>query len=138
MDMLKLIKQAGIQAVEQSAPATVMFGVVKQVNPLVITVEQHLDIPAEFLLLTDNVRDHWVDMTVDHFTENDAYLDTTHSHSKQEPFAGEDSFDSTHKHAYKGRKPFLVHYGLKVGEQVVLVRVQGGQKFVVWNRVVKA
>lgn len=138
MDMLKLIKQAGVQAVEQGSPAAVMLGVVKQVNPLVITIEQQLDIPAEFLLLTDHVREHWVDMTVDHFTENDNYLDTTHSHSRVPPQAGEDDFDSTHKHAYKGRKPFLLHYGLQVGEQVILVRIQGGQRFVVWNRVVKA
>lgn len=138
MDMLKLIKQAGMQAVEQSAPAAVQLGTVRQINPLIITVEQHLDIPAEFLLLTDNVRDHWVDTTVDHFTENDAYLDTTHAHTRNPPEAGEDSFDSTHKHAYKGRKPFLVHYGLQVGEQVILLRVQGGQKFIVLNRVVSA
>lgn len=138
MDMLKLIKQAGTRAVEQGVPAAVMPGVVKQVNPLIITVEQHLDIPAEFLLLTDNVRDHWVDMTVDHFTVNDNYLNTSHAHSKNPPEAGEDDFDSTHKHAYKGRKPFLVHKGLSVGEHVVLIRAQGGQRFIVLNRVVSA
>lgn len=125
MDMLKLIKQAGIQAMEQSAPTAVMLGVVKQVNPLVITVEQHLDIPAEFLLLTDNVRDFETDMTVNHVTE------------EQAGGFGDEAFAS-HSHAYTGKKSFMVHRGLLVGDQVVLLRAQGGQKFIVLNRVVKA
>ena len=124
-DLLKLIKKAGLEAMNQSAPAAIMLGVVKQVNPLVITVEQRLDIPAEFLLLTDNVRDFSVDMTVDHVTENTS------------GGSGPEAFES-HNHAYKGRKTFIVHQGLQVGDMVTLIRAQGGQKFVVLNRVVNA
>ena len=43
--------------------------------------------------------------------------------------------DLTHKHSYKGRKKFTVHNALKKGEKVVMIKLQGGQKFVVLDRV---
>jgi glycyl-tRNA synthetase (class II) len=130
MDMLKLIKQAGIQAVEQSAPAAIMLGVVKQVNPLVITVEQHLDIPAEFLLLTDNVRDYQTKISFD----NSGIKNIVKNYSMSDE-AGTD-----YKLTFQApvQNEITVYNGLRVGEQVLLIRAQGGQKFIVLNRVVKA
>ncbi|MFR0872551.1 MAG: DUF2577 family protein [Oscillospiraceae bacterium] len=48
--------------------------------------------------------------------------------------SGDASFAS-HKHAYKGKKAFKVHLGLKAGEQVLLLRTDGGQKFIIIDRV---
>lgn len=42
--------------------------------------------------------------------------------------------DVSHSHSYSGRKKFTVHNGLKKGEKVILIRMQGGQKFVVLDR----
>ncbi|HWQ76941.1 MAG TPA: DUF2577 domain-containing protein [Syntrophomonas sp.] len=103
MELLKQIKKAGVQAVEQGAPAAFLFGVIKQADPLVITIEQRLDISAEFLLLADNARDYQVVMT-----------------DGMEP------------------KIYTIKQGLQAGEQVILLRAQGGQKFIVLNRVVSA
>ena len=41
-----------------------------------------------------------------------------------------------HRHEYAGRKQFTVHNALAVGEEVVMIRMQGGQKFLVMDRVV--
>lgn len=73
-------------------------------------------------ILTNAVRDYTVYMTVDHQTENTA------------GGSGDASFAS-HKHAYKGKKAFKVHLGLKAGEQVLLLRTDGGQKFIIIDRV---
>ena len=70
LDLLEIIKQAGIEAMEASKPVKVMFGEVKSVKPLMIMVEQKLPLTEEFLILTYAVKDHWRDMTVDHLTEN--------------------------------------------------------------------
>ena len=35
----------------------------------------------------------------------------------------------------KGKKAFKVHLGLKAGEQVLLLRTDGGQKFIIIDRV---
>lgn len=73
-------------------------------------------------MATNAVRDYTVYMTVDHQTENTA------------GGSGDASFAS-HKHAYKGKKAFKVHLGLKAGEQVLLLRTDGGQKFIIIDRV---
>jgi len=129
--LIEIIKQAAVEAVTASSPCAVLLGEVVSASPLKVRVEQRLTLEAPHLILSTLVQDFEVDMTVDHFTENDAFLDTTHSH----PLTGAANFDSTHKHAYSGRKKFLVHLGLKVGETVMLVQVQGGQKFIVLDRV---
>lgn len=40
-----------------------------------------------------------------------------------------------HAHDYKGRKKVLLHYGLNQGESVLLIRMQGGQKYLVLDRI---
>ena len=125
LDLLEIIKQAGIEAMEASKPVKVMFGEVKSVKPLMIMVEQKLPLTEEFLILTYAVKDHWRDMTVDHLTENASG-------------GSGDSAYASHNHAYKGRKKFLIHNDLMVGEHVLLLSMQGGQKFIVLDRVVTA
>lgn len=120
-NLVQLIAQIANEATDASKPSAVMFGEVTAVNPLVITVDQKLPLTEDFLILTDAVRDHWRDMTVDHLTENSAG-------------GGGHASYASHNHQYLGRKPFLIHNDLVVGEFVVLLRVQGGQKFVVLDR----
>lgn len=81
------------------------------VSPLKVQVDQKLELTAAQLILTNAVRDYTVYMTVDHQTENTA------------GGSGDASFAS-HKHAYKGKKAFKVHLGLKAGEQVLLLRTR--------------
>lgn len=130
-NLIEIIKQAAVEAVTASNPCRVLLGEVISTAPLKVRVEQRLTLEAPHLILSTLVQNFEVDMTVEHFTENDSFLDTTHSH----PFTGSARFDSAHGHAYKGRKKFLVHLGLKVGETVMLVQAQGGQKYIVLDRV---
>ena len=44
-------------------------------------------------------------------------------------------FDSTHYHAYQGRKKIKIYMGLKVGETVILLKKQGGQRRLVIDRI---
>lgn len=120
--MINLIKQASLEATEAGKPVKIVFGEVISANPLQIRVEQKLELPAEFFVLTRAVTDHYVDMSVSHVTENRA------------GGTGYAEFQS-HNHDYTGRKKFMVHNGLQVGEQVILLQVQGGQKYVVLDRV---
>lgn len=131
-NIVELMKKAAVEAVNETKPTGVVFGTVVGVTPLKINVEQKLNLEAAHLLLTDNVRDYTVEMTVEHFTEADDDLKTSHSH----PDAGVASFDSTHRHAYRGRKKYTVHNGLKTGEEVILLQLPGGQKYIVLDRLV--
>ncbi len=121
MNLVEIIKQIAGEAVEASKPVTVTYGEVVKANPLEINIEQKLTLPAEFFVLTKAVTDHYVDMTVNHTTEERA------GGSSAAAFA-------SHNHDYQGRKKFLVHNGLLAGEKVILLRVQGGQQYIVLDR----
>lgn len=122
-DLVSLLKQAAIEVVEAAKPVKVMFGEVKTINPLQIMVEQKLPLTEEFLILTEAVKDHEHEITViDWQTENASG-------------GGGDSAYAAHAHQIVGRKRIILHNALQVGEKVMLLAMQGGQKFIVVDRV---
>ena len=121
-DMVQLVKKAAVEAMEQSKPVHLVFGEVVSVSPLKIQVSAKSIYTEKMLILTRNVTDFEVDMTVSHVTENRA------------GGSGDPAFAS-HNHDYKGKKKFKVHNALIVGDEVVLGRVQGGKRFVVLDRI---
>lgn len=121
-ELVQVIKQIAVEASEASKPTGITYGEVVKINPLEINIEQKLTLPAEFFKLTKAVTDHYVDITVNHVTENRA------------GGSGDPAYES-HNHDYQGRKKFLVHNGLQVGETVILLQVQGGQRYIVLDRV---
>lgn len=138
--LLNLIKQASTSVIESEKPAAICFGTVISVSPLKIRVEQKLTLGENQLVLTKAVTDHWVDIEVSHYTVNDAFMNGKHKHEIYDTYTGggdcdTGDLDTTHKHAYKGRKKITIYNGLLVGEKVLLLRVQGGQQYVVLDRV---
>lgn len=129
--LLNTIKAIASQVNQDAKPAGLIIGTVTAIDPLQIQINQSLIIDQDFLILTHNVTDHYVDVSVSHYTVNDAFLNTTHAHPK----AGTNSFDSHHKHAYQGKKKIMLHYALQVGEKVLLLQDQGGQMFIVLDRI---
>ena len=116
------IKRAAIEAVRAEKPFAFVLGTVTSTSPLKIKVDQKLELTAAQLILTNAVRDFTVHMTVDHQTESAS------------GGSGDASFAS-HKHAYKGTKAYRVHLALKAGEKVIMLRTDGGQKYVILDRV---
>ena len=110
MNLLQVIKQAAMEAVEASDPSDFIFGTVKSAEPLTITIDQKLELTSGFLLLTSNVRDYELKITVDMTTDDD-------------------------EHNVSGEQTITVHNGLKAGEKVVLIKQKGGQKFIVLDRI---
>lgn len=149
VELVKTIKRAAIEAVESEKPVEVCFGVVTSASPLKILVEQKMTLGSAQLVLCRNVTDHTVEMTVNHYTENALNM-YSHSHNYSgstensgEPehnhlYSGQtesNNKDFAHNHAYKGRKKFTVHNGLVVGDEVILLRQQGGQKYIVVDKI---
>lgn len=121
--LLRVIQEVAQNSVESSRPVKVLFGKVTSVAPLEITVEfQQKRLSEAFLVLTRNVTDHEIQMEVNHQVE------------KMSGGAKDPSFQS-HIHQYKGVKPFKVLNALKVGEKVILLQVQGGQQYIVLDRI---
>lgn len=120
-ELVGTLKRAAVEAVEAGKPANVYFGEVVGVSPLKISVEQKLILGEKQLLLSRNVTDFETEVSIGWQTENKG------------GGSGESAYAS-HNHAVQGMKKITVHNGLVAGDKVILLRQQGGQKFVVWDR----
>lgn len=117
-----LIKNMAVNAVDATVPVTILTGKVISEAPLQIALDSKMIIPEERIKLTKNTSDWTAEISVDHITEN------------KYGGGGYALFES-HNHEYKGRKKFLIHNALKVGDEVWLIRETGGQRFIAMDRV---
>lgn len=122
--IVQIIKETAVNAVNASNPVSFTFGTVIKENPLEIKIDNNLILKQEdgVLKLARNVTDYEVEMTMQWTTENTS------------GGSGESSFES-HNHGIRGKKKVTIHQGLKLNEKVILVKIQGGQSYLVWDRV---
>ncbi|WP_342473232.1 DUF2577 domain-containing protein [Metasolibacillus sp. FSL H7-0170] len=120
-DIVRALRQLVLDAVNAQKLATIVYGTVISTSPLKVQVDQKLTLEQENLKLTRDVMDHEIEMTVDHLTEN------------RSGGSGDAEFAS-HNHEYKGRKKFLIHNGLVVGDKVTMIRAQGGQQYIILDK----
>lgn len=125
------VKKAAMDAYKASDPAGLFFGTVTSASPLAITIDQNQILEEDALILSSLVQDITVDATMDHTTGS-----YTHTHSISDTYSGGGTASSdTHTHSYSGRKSFTLHFGLQAGEKVMLLRMQGGQRYLVLDRI---
>ena len=67
---VEVVKRAAVEAVEAGKPVNILFGTVLSASPLKIQVDQKSIYTSKMLILTRNVTDFEVDMTVNHSTED--------------------------------------------------------------------
>lgn len=128
---LKIMQELSAKVYNNAEPSDIEFGTVESIEPLVIRVSEMIILNENQLILTNLVKDFEVDIEVSHRTVNDDILNTLHDH----PGVPQNSFDSHHYHDYKGRKKIKIYMGLKVGEGVILLKKQGGQRRLVIDRI---
>lgn len=161
-NLVELIQQIAKDTNNSLSLADVLFGTVTSTSPLKILVEQKLELSEEFLILTKNVKDYTVDVTMDWSTENKS-MNANHGHSisgsvsvnstatvnpnpdnisvsikndtNSSLASDQKNIDLTHKHGISGRKSLTIHNALKSGDKVMLIQQQGGQKFIVLDKV---
>lgn len=121
-DLLKLMKKTAVDAVNASKPANMVFGKVISDSPLQIKIDQKLILTSAQLVLSRNVTDYSLSITVDHTTES------------QSGGSGDSSFAS-HSHSVTGTKTVTVHNALQNGDEVILMQVSGGQKYIVIDKI---
>lgn len=108
-DLLDAIKIASRNVNEASKPVELTSGQVVSVSPLAVKIDQKLTIPEKLLVLTDAARDYQTEMTLAGLTDSRG--------------------DSV-----SGRSIITIHNALKAGEAVLLLRMQGGQKYMIIGR----
>ena len=137
------------QSMDSASLTNVMFGTVVSVNPLQINVEQRFTITEEFLVLTKNVKDYTTSVTVNWNTENTninlnhnhaisgftTNQANNHTHTVNSIQTQDCELNNIHQHSISGTKTITIHNALKQNDKVVLIRAQGGQKYVVLDKV---
>ena len=161
-NLVETIQQIVNNTMNSNSLTNILFGTVTSDKPLKILVEQKFELTEEFLILTKNVKDYSVNITVDWDTEN-TDLELAHSHNingsvsvistakvtpETEEFnitidnsvttnltTSETKISKQHNHSIAGKKTATIHNALKIGDKVILIQQSGGQKFVVLDKI---
>lgn len=120
--LVEAMKKASREEREASKPVQVYFGEVISKSPLNINVEQKMVLGENQLILTRNVTDFVTMISVNWETEDKAGGE-------------EETASETHAHRILGQKQIVVHNALETGDEVILIRQQEGQKFIVLDRI---
>lgn len=126
-ELVNTLKRAAVEAVEAGKPVNVYFGEVVSASPLKINVEQKMILGEKQLILSRNVTDFKTKITAGNI-KNYYYTGDVNS--------GTAPVSPSHVHAV-GTIEITVHNGLAVGDEVILIRQQEGQRFVVVDRIGK-
>jgi hypothetical protein len=110
--MIEAIKQAAIGAVEAAGPVIVQLGHVTSINPLKVMVDQRLELTEDFFIIPESL--------------TKLEIDLKHTHGI--------SGSGTTQEALKDK--IIVRKELAAGDKLLLLRMQGGQRYVMMDRVV--
>jgi hypothetical protein len=119
--LLGVMKQAGTGAVEAGNPVAVLYGEVEKESPLAVRVDQRFTLTSEFLVVPESLLEHKLDLQHSH-TYTDAGGSGTSIRVTETAFA---------------ESPAIIRRGLEMGDKLLLLRMQGGQRYVVLDRVVE-
>lgn len=119
--LVDTIKQIAVESVGATEPLEVIIGEVVGVDPLEIKIDPKIILQEGNIVLTKNTTEWTMEMSVDHITEN------------RSGGGGYAEFAS-HNHEYKGRKKYLVHNQLVMGDKVILLKETGGQRYIALDR----
>jgi hypothetical protein len=117
--ILNIIKKAGSGAVEAGNPTAILFGSVTATDPLEVNVDQRFSLEEDFLIVPESLT---------HFE-----IDLKHLHGYQDT---SDSGDTPRDTKESLLAPIVIRRGLEVNDVVLLLRVQGGQQYVILDRLV--
>lgn len=121
MKIVNTIKEIASTVISNGEPMEVIVGEVVSVSPLAIKIDPKLTVPEENIILTKNTFEWTMEMSVDHVTENRAG-------------GGGMAEYASHNHEYKGRKKYLVHNQLVMGDKVIMLKETGGQRYIALDR----
>lgn len=109
--MLELIKQASVNAINASNPLNIEFGTVIDAENITIKIDQRRILPKEFFIVPESLTRY--ELTI-----------------KNNNIAEESSVDSQ-------LEKLVIREGLKVGDAVILLRIESGARYLILDKVVE-
>lgn len=120
-NLLTTIKQAAVDAVEASSPVSIIHGIVTKVAPLEVKVDQRFVLSSRFLIVPESL--------------TKLELQLAHTHTYSDTGVNGETTKTTAAANYD--EPIIIRTGLRVGDAVIMLRLQGGQQYLILDRVVK-
>ena len=115
--IIRSIKTAALEAVENSKPCDLRYGTVVSTAPLKIRVTDQFILPASALIVPEHLTDYEIETSI--LSDYGWSTQTADAHS----------------HGIKHtRKKIKIHGALKTGDRVALLRQYGGQFYYVLDR----
>ena len=137
MASLEQVKRVAVKAVDATNPVQLLYGVVEKANPLEIRIHEKLKLEEEFLDVAEHLTRH----------ERIVSLEYLHPYNLPDTRIGDETKDtiSSRNNIGSGQEvpyeTFNMQYakmvfedGLKIDDKVVLIRKQGGHRFLVVAR----
>ncbi|MGG1444332.1 DUF2577 domain-containing protein [Brevibacillus laterosporus] len=119
MSLLNLIKLASNDANGATNPTAIFYGSVTSVKPLEIFVDQRFSLDEDQLVIPERLTLYEVDLSHTH-----TYTDVTPTGTEKK------------NTGVALPEKLVIRRDFKVGDTVLLIRVQGGNSYVVLDRVV--
>ena len=129
--IISLFKRIAGDVYDSRHPVEWNYGTVTKTEPIEITVNEKMVLEEDMIILTERVRDHNIEVTVDHWTNTDSGDQTVHTHAGCYKGSTGSSSAGDHRHRIQGKKTVTIHGALEVGDTVLLSRMQGGSAWVV-------
>ena len=141
-----LIKEIAVKAINANKPTSMYYGTVISTSPLKVQISSNLILTEEFLIVPMSLTDYTVQVSMNWSTEN-ANIDHTHNVEYTDKYTVSGDTDNkttvtkqmnsnkTHSHALTGVKEITIYNSLKIGDKVILTQVQGGQEFIINDKV---
>lgn len=136
MGMIDIIKKAGVDAVSAGNPVSILFGEVLNIDTTImeeikeevhyfkatvkclkIKIDQKLILNEEFFIIPESLTRCEILLKHKHKYEDESYNRTTT------------------KETEKNLTKLMIREGLKQGDKVLLLRLQGGQQYVILDKV---
>ncbi|WP_245983523.1 DUF2577 domain-containing protein [Ammoniphilus oxalaticus] len=128
--MLDNVKRAAVAAVMATNPVNVLYGTIESTKPLEVRIHEKLKLTADFLDVAEHLTRHERIVSIHHEEMATRNLGDRTDHDMLDSDDGEPPY-TKYQHDYV---KLIMQDGLKTGDKVVLLRVQGGHRFLVLDR----
>ena len=132
--MIEIIKVAAMEAIENGKPCDLRFGEVVSVSPLKVRITSDFILPESLLIVPKHLTDYSANVNIGlggldvNVVGNTLYI--------KSPLAtvGDEGVSESDTEGVDERT-LTVYNGLEIGDNVVLIRNQGGTKYLILDRV---
>lgn len=155
-ELSEIIKRMALEAMDGTKPARAVMGQVVKANPLKVKISDKLTLTEDNLVVPESLTDHYIYIDIEKDERKTSYDIKIKDDSKKTKdeltgitVTGEGVSYNDPKHFHEmpelefdeikvTKAKIKVYNALKKGDNVILLRDQGGQKFYIIDRTVRA